>query len=189
MHSFLDKSSATAGFSLVEILVVIGIILMLTAIAVPVIATVRNSVRNTQTTSQVQGLYAGCEVYAMEDRRRMPPPMEADLSLRTSLNTSLAPRTLDLLRDRGVMWESAQLGPDEATGRALLDAWHRPIRYQPDVNMDGVFDKPAPQADWNAKSNEPFPYVWSLGKPSGAGDIADADPAKADHWIYVKTSP
>lgn len=186
MHTSSNPPTATAGFTLVELLVVIGIILVLTAIAVPSIGVVRNSVRNTQTVSQVQGLYAGCEVYAMEDHRHMPPPMETDLSLRTALNTSLTPRTLDLLRDRGVMWESAQLGPDEATGRALLDAWRRPFRYKPDINMDGVFDKPAPQDDWNAKKNEPFPYLWSLGKPSG-NDAADADQSAAARWIYVKT--
>lgn len=177
-----------AGFSLIELLVVIGIILLLAGIALPAIGAVRNAVRKTQTSSQVQGLYAACEVYAMEDGRRQPPPAEADNSLRTALGTSLAPRTLDLLRERGCQWRSEQLGPEEATGRALLDAWRRPLRYLPDVDMDGTMDKPAPQADWNAKSSEPFSYVWSLGKPSG-DDTADAAPANAANWIYVKTSP
>lgn len=178
----------TAGFSLVELLVVIGIILVLAAIALPVIGAVRNSVRKTQTTSQVQGLYAACEVYAIEDRRHLPPPMEVDLTLRTALGTSLAPRTLDLLRDRGCQWQSEQLGPDEVNGRALLDAWRRPVRYHPDDDMDTVIDKPAAQADWNAKSSEPFSYVWSLGRPSG-DDAADAATSNAANWIYVKTSP
>lgn len=183
-----DAPGGTAGFSLIELLVVIGIILVLAGIALPVIGVIRNSVRHTQTSSQVQGLYAACEVYAIEDRRHLPPPAETDLTLRTALGTSLAPRTLDLLRERGCQWQSAQLGPDEATGRALLDAWRRPLRYQPDLNMDTVIDKPAPQADWNAKSSEPFSYVWSLGKPGG-DDAADAAVANAASWIYVKTGP
>jgi prepilin-type N-terminal cleavage/methylation domain-containing protein len=184
----IDAPGRTAGFSLVELLVVIGIILVLAGIALPVIGAVRNAVRKTQTTGQVQGLYAACEVYAIEDGRHLPPPVETDLTLRTALGTSLAPRTLDLLRDRGCQWQSSQLGPDEATGRALLDAWRRPIRYQPDVNMDTVIDKPAAQADWNAKSSEPFSYVWSIGKPGG-DDAADAAAANAANWIYVKTGP
>lgn len=187
MHTSAKPLPATAAFTLIELLTVIGIILVLTAIALPAIGTIRNSARATQTASQVQGLYAGCEVYAMEDRRRMPPPMESDLTLRTSQGSNLAARTLDLLRDRGCMWETSQLGEQEATGRALLDAWRRPLRYQPDVDMDGVMDKPAPQADWNAKSSEPFPYLWSLGKPSG-NDATDAAAASAGRWIYVKTN-
>lgn len=188
MHTFRTAPSATAGFSLIEVLVVVGIITVLAAIAVPVIGSIRTSARTTQSASQVQGLYAACEVYAMEDRRRMPPPMEADLTLRTTQNTGLAARTLDLLRDRGASWESAQLGPDEGTGRALLDAWRRPLRYQADIDMDGVPDRPAPRTDWNAKGNEPYPYVWSLAKPSG-DEVADAAIVSAPRWIYVKTAP
>ena len=167
---------------------VIGIILVLAAIAIPVVNVARQAVRKTQTTAQVQGLYAACEVYAIEDRRHLPPPAEVDQTLRTALGSSLAPRTLDLLRDRGCQWQSEQLGPDAATGRPLLDAWRRPLRYQPDANMDGVIDKPAPMADWNAKASEPFPYVWSLGKPSG-DDAADAASANSAQWIYVMTGP
>lgn len=177
----------TAGFTLVELLVVIGIILVLTAIALPAIGAIRNAARSAQTGTQVRALYAACQVYALEDRQRMPPPAEADLSLRTALGSPLANRTLDLLGERGIQIDSAQLGPAEATGRALLDGWRRPLRYLPDVDMDGSADKPAPQADWNAKGDEPYPYVWSLGKPSG-DDAADADPAAGPRWIYATTS-
>ena len=117
----------------------------------------------------------------------MPPPGEVDLSLRTVLGSAMANRTLDLLGERGIQIDSAHLGPMEAIGRALLDGWRRPLRYQPDIDMDGAADKPAPQNDWNAKTEEPYPYVWSLGKPSG-DEAADQDAAAAPRWIYVKTN-
>jgi type II secretory pathway pseudopilin PulG len=177
-----------AGFTLIELLTVFGIILVLTAIALPAIGAIRNSARAAQTATQVQAIYAACQVYALEDRHRMPPPAEADLTLRTAQGSALSNRTLDLLNDRGIQIDTTHLGPVEATGRALLDGWRRPLRYQPDIDMDGSTDKPAPQADWNAKSDEPYPYVWSLGRPSG-DDVADADASAAAHWIYVKTSP
>lgn len=183
-----ETPTSTTGFSLIELLVVISILLVLVGVLVPVIQTVRTSVRVTQTTSQVQGIYAACEVYAMEDRRHMPPPMEVDHTLRTALGTDGSPRTLDLLRDRGCSWQSDQLDSDPIA-RSLLDAWRRPILYQPDVNMDGIIDRPAAQVDWNAKQLEPHSYVWSLGRPSGNGDVADADANHSGHWIYKKTSP
>lgn len=181
-------NNRTAGLSLIELLTVIGIIMLLVAISLPVVQSVRNSVRGTQAVNQVQGLYAACEVYAMEDRRRLPPPVEADLSLRTNLGGSGPARTLDLLRERGCEWRVADLGPESATGRVLLDAWRRPVRYQSDIDMDATADKPAALADWNAKEVEPYAYVWSLGRPSGAGDAADADTTHAEHWIYKKNS-
>jgi hypothetical protein len=55
--------------------------------------------------------------------------------------------------------------------------------------MDGVLAKPAPRSDWNAKAIEPYAYIWSLGAPSGAGDTADADPARSDRWLYQRTTP
>lgn len=189
MTTRIDAPGRTAGFSLVELLVVIGIILVLAAIALPVIGVVRNSVRKSQTSTLVQSLTAACEVYAIEDRRRQPPPAEADLSLRTAPDGD-PPRSLDLLRDRGMVWRVNMLGPGEATGRPLCDAWQRNVRYQPDVDMDGTMDGPAPlQTDWNAKQREPFAYIWSLGKPSGAGDVADATVTHVADWIYTRSAP
>jgi len=176
------------ALTLIELLVVIGIILLLTAISLPAIKAIRHAARMAQTTTQVQALTAGCEVYALEDRQHLPPPAEAGLDLRTGALDGLPARSLDLLQARGVHFESAQLGPAEPNGRQLLDAWYRPIRYQPDIDMDGTADKPAPQSDWNAKGNEPYPYVWSYGKPS-RDETADEAPAAATRWIYVRTAP
>lgn len=174
-----------AALTLVELLVVIGIILLLTAIALPAVGAIRNAARQAQATGQVQALTAGCEVYALEDRQRRPPPAETDLALRTGLRAELPARNLDLLEERGIRYENAQLAEADPRGRVLLDPWRRPLRYQPDTDMDGTADKPAPQEDWNAKDAEPYPYLWSLGRPVDDGDAA---PAAAGRWIYVRTT-
>lgn len=188
MHIASDNLRHSAAFTLIELLTVIGIMLVLVAIAIPAIASVRHASRNANTTGLIQSLQAACEVYAIEDRRRLPPPVEADFSLRAAPDGQ-PPRTLDLLRDRGMNWRLDMLGPEEATGRPLLDGWKRLVRYQSDIDMDTTADRPAPQTDWNAKAREPYAYLWSMGKPSGKGDAADADPAWAEHWIYTRSSP
>ncbi|MBN8525500.1 MAG: type II secretion system protein [Planctomycetes bacterium] len=188
MQPFRDNLVRHAGFTLVELLTVIGILLVLVAIALPAVNSVRNAARTSTTTNLVQGLQVAVESYVIEDRRHLPPPMEADLSLRAARDGE-APRTLDLLRSRGMEWRLEMLGPEEANGRPLVDGWKRMIRYQPDTDMDRSPDRPAPRDDWNAKGREPFAYLWSLGKPSGAGDAADADPSQAERWIYTRSSP
>lgn len=177
--------SGDAAFTLTELLTVIGIILVMLAIAMPVMGSIRNAARKTQTVTRVQAVFAACQVYALEDRRRMPPPAEIDLTLRTAQGGSMAARTLDLLQDRGLMIDGTQLGLMGATGRSLLDAWRRPLRYQPDIVMDGIIVKPAAKDDWNANAEEPFAYVWSLGKPSG--NEAE-DTGIAAGWIYVTST-
>lgn len=177
-----------SGFTLVELLVVVAIVAVLAGIALPTLVIVRNVVRTSDARSLIQGLTAALEVYAMEDRRHLPPIAETDLSLRTA-PAGGAPRALDLLRERGMVWRDAMLGPAEASGRPLIDPWRRPVRYQADTDMDGTADRPAPRTDWNAKGREPFAYAWSLGSPSGRGDAFDADAAQASTWIYQRSSP
>lgn len=178
-----------AAMTLVELLVVITVIVVLIGLLMPAIAVVRNATHKAAATAMIQGLTAACEVYAMEDRQKRMPPAETDDTLRTSLGTGQPLRTLDLLRALGAEWRTEQLGLAGATGRPLIDGWNRTVRYRPDIVMDGTMTKPAPQDDWNAKKQEPYPYIWSLGAPTGKGDTYDQDPARASRWIYKKTTP
>ena len=58
-----------AGFTLVELLTVIAIIAILTAILLPVFATVRENARRTACISNMQQIYAGVKQYELDNRR------------------------------------------------------------------------------------------------------------------------
>lgn len=172
---------AVRAFTLVELVVAVAIVVILVSLLLPAITMVRNSVRRAKTVGLIDGLTAALEIYALEDGRRRFPAVEADQSLRTNTNAGGAPRTLDLLRDRGSLWRNDDL---DADGVRLVDAWRRPVHYVVDDVINKVIDRPAVhKTDWNPKAREPFGYVWSLGRPSG-NDAADADPTDASRWLY-----
>lgn len=166
------------AFTLVELLVTIAIVLVLVAMIIPGVGMVRDSVKRSKTVGLITGLTGALEIYAMEDGRHRYPPVETDQSMRTNGDVG-ALRNLDLLRERGSQWRNADLDADR-----LVDAWRRPVRYTVDDLIDKLIARPAPLlTSWNAKSREPFGYVWSLGRPKG-DEAADADPANADRWLY-----
>jgi hypothetical protein len=63
----------------------------------------------------------------------------------------------------------------------LVDAWRRPFRYALDPVVDGDPKRPAPITGWNPKNAEPFPYLWSLGRPQAGDD--DALQANHPRWV------
>lgn len=187
------RTAPLRGFTLTELIVTIVMIAVLVSLLLPAIGLVRNSVRRAQTQTLLDGLCAAVEIYALEELRHRYPPVatvaEGDQSLRTSTNTGGAPRTLDLLRERGSGWRNDDLDSSSGASGAkdrLVDAWRRPMRYALDDNMDKKIDvdRPAPLAvDWNPKGREPYAYIWSVGKPSG-DDVTDANPANYSRWLY-----
>lgn len=67
------RSPRPRGFTLVELLVVIGIIAVLTAILFPVVAGARGKARQTQCLSNVRQITQAMLVYAAEHENRLPP--------------------------------------------------------------------------------------------------------------------
>src|SRR4051794_15972074 len=75
-----SRRSSPGGFSLVEVLVVVGIIGILLAILVPVFAKVRNSSRSVQCLSNLRQIGAAFQSYAMTNQGRLPDPGVCDQS-------------------------------------------------------------------------------------------------------------
>lgn len=190
----IDVRQGRAGFTLIELLVVFTIIVVLIGILIPVIGVIRNSTYATYSRHQVLAIGTAMRGYADEDRRHFFPTPLASKQLTYGTSTTI----LALLEPYGFQIPFDHL---EATSKALLDGWRRPVRYQLDgpyfsgpgvvdsSAMNGTADRPAADAAWNPKSVEPFAYVWSLGKPSGAGETTDALPANVSAWIYQKGTP
>lgn len=176
------------GFTLIELMVVILIIMVLIGLLFPAVAAVRNSANKAAAESMIKGLHLASEIYAGEDRQHRFPPVEADLMLRTRMTTGGGARNLDLLRNCGLEWRIEQIAPVGAGEPALVDPWGRGYRYSVDT-ADGTVTRPAPQADWNVKNIEPYAYAWSLGKPTKNGEAADVLPANAANWHYKRMTP
>ncbi len=179
------------GFTLVELLIVIGLIALLTGMLIPVVGMILESSRKAKAASMVSALHMALRSYAAEDSAHRFPPQEPDLAIRGS-GSAAAPRALDLLIPAFINAGVETLVRD-AGGTLLADPWSRPYRCQVDANGDGVAQRPDPAlGDWNARGQEPFAYVWSLGRPrhGDAGGPGDPDglPGSGAPWIYVKTT-
>jgi prepilin-type N-terminal cleavage/methylation domain-containing protein/prepilin-type processing-associated H-X9-DG protein len=67
------KPRRRPGFTLVELLVVIGIIAILISILLPTLARVRESARKTDCASRLRQLTTAVHIYANENRNEVPP--------------------------------------------------------------------------------------------------------------------
>lgn len=181
-------ASARGGFTLIEILLVVGIIALLAGMLIPAVGLVRNKARATETRQTLRELQTAFDLYRTEDRKRLFPTVASDLSIGTWLQDHLEERR---------MWQRSQRKID-AAGR-LLDPWGGFYRY--------ALAKPAPAipspelAAWNwdaAAGHErswgvrpdpsdplkrvdgalPFAYLWSLGNGGVAED--------AGRWILCE---
>jgi prepilin-type N-terminal cleavage/methylation domain-containing protein/prepilin-type processing-associated H-X9-DG protein len=74
------RVTASAGFTLVEMLCVIAIIVLLIGILVPVIGRARSSARSVQCVSTVRQLAMALHAYADNNRLDLPDPASADKS-------------------------------------------------------------------------------------------------------------
>src|SRR5687767_14743148 len=63
-----------AGFTLVELLVVIGIIAILMAILLPALTNARNKANSIKCSSNMRQLYIFCQMFAGENKGRLPRP-------------------------------------------------------------------------------------------------------------------
>lgn len=163
-----------AGFSMIEVLLVVGIIALLAGMLIPAVGLVRTRAKITESRQTLRELQTAFDLYRQEDAQRRFPTVAADLSIGTPLMDHLEHRRL---------WARGFRGVDQA-GR-LLDPWGTWYRYSlakpaPAVSTPELaawnWDADAGRARaWGMKADPahpgahiagplPFAYLWSLGK-------------------------
>ena len=197
-HVFSESNVTTRrALSLIEILVVVGIIFILVALLLPAIGVLRERVANTSARMMVQQVHAAITVYRGEDPLKRYPAGRPDRTMRWSQDGS---GMADLLSIRGLAVNGSNALAVDGGDPVLVDPWKQPLMYIVDAhtNGDGVAIRPLDAAgdpvrvpedvsDWNpprgvpAKAMVPFPYVWSWGKPRSGSQLR----SKAQQWIYV----
>ncbi len=188
-----------SAFTLIEILVVVGIIVILLGILMPVVSQLRNQAHKATTMTLINELLEAFTTYSNEDPRRLYPPPRADGTIGWNLAD---PTSCGAVLAKHFQASSTEVDrdPSSPTYQSLIDGWGRPMQYLldgPVVDSTGVFQTammqapavtPAPVSDWNPTNLRPFAYIWSLGQPL-QGLPLDAAPTNSGRWLYRHVAP
>ena len=111
------------GFTLVELLVVIGIIAMLIALLLPVLSAARSSAARTACAQNLRQIGVAMTIYAMENRNQLPP---AEIVTTDAVNTPLACVTWDDLLNRALGGKMNSDEMDALYAKRDMPAMHCP---------------------------------------------------------------
>jgi prepilin-type N-terminal cleavage/methylation domain-containing protein len=186
--------SSKAGFTLMELMVVIGVIVALAALLMPVLSLVKRKSAMTSAANEVKQLALCLETYRTDDAAKRFPPPQSDTAIASVAPTPGSTALLTLLEQQGT--GALRIRPLDGQGR-LTDPWGRPYQYS---LVRPVVSDPASLHDWNwdtalarerawgrrwdatakavAEGTLPFPYVCSLGE-DGRSDVGAG-------WIHVE---
>jgi type II secretory pathway pseudopilin PulG len=161
-HMPAPRPPARVGFTLMELLVVIGILVTLMGLLFPAINMVRNAAKRGQTTTVIQNVAAACQQYKGA-RGLYPYGSKTDQS----------------------QWRTQVLSMDrESFPKGLVDAWGSDLRYADTRNYDGFFANAAALDGKGVPMPDSF-WIWSPG-PDQADDPVDwTDPADATSTITM----
>jgi prepilin-type N-terminal cleavage/methylation domain-containing protein len=121
--------SALRGVTLVEVLVVIGILTVLLSVLIPVVSSARKSQRNVVCLNTLRNLGSALHAYAVDHQGRMPDPGLADQSWEKLISpyygggTLRCPSDSELFPTVGSSYDWRDTGKDSTTmaGKSIAD--------------------------------------------------------------------
>lgn len=194
------KQTQYRAFTLIEMLIVVGIIMVLSALLIPVIMGSQDSMDRAKTLELVQGLQQALRTerlagnsYPMPDHL-VPPPKGSPEERVGYFIYDISDKTPGiinrLIEGQGYSFDYSGMVNDD---NLVTDAWGNPIHYvlgdfknrkgtstydpglPQDLNKPKDGDKPAADSDWNTEDKGKYPYIYSEG--------IDGDP---ENWIYYR---
>lgn len=188
------RRTSKAGFTLMELMLVIGVIVALAALLMPVLSLVKRKAAQTSAANEVRQLALCLETYRNDDGAKRFPIPQSDYAIASVAPTPGSTALLALLEQQGA--GALRIRPLDGQGR-LTDPWGRPYQYS---LVRPVVSDPASLHDWNwdtalarerawgrrwdatakavAEGSLPFPYIYCLGV-DGRSDVGAG-------WIHVE---
>ena len=160
-----NKNVRPRGFTMVELLVVIGIICLLVAILGSVLGKLRERTKMGAAKTLVEKCYSGLELYHLTFRAYPPATAPGGLTGSQALYYYLSTtwRTAPNAAN-GEKWADINVGPytqfqnqeyrKNGTGYDILDAWNTPLQYKMNVLGDSL----------NMTTNSPLIYSCGINK-------------------------
>ncbi|MFT5109444.1 MAG: prepilin-type N-terminal cleavage/methylation domain-containing protein [Verrucomicrobiales bacterium] len=187
------KSTRQAGFTLLELLIVISIIAILAAIAFPATSLVMNQARKAQASQQVSGIVNAIKLF--ETQYSVLPISgsggeeeidtdQAFVDILTGVDTTGNPKGTPFLegreakKARGNKPARAGLVQEGNGSQSLVDPWGNYYVVKMDANDDNEIDVPERDNPVRAKA-----VAWCYGKPTTASDAKSAQQNPASKWL------
>jgi type II secretory pathway pseudopilin PulG len=148
MNRTQQRAPQRRGFTIIELLIVIGIIMFLMMVLGATLSKIRERTRIGRSRTLVQKLYNGLEIYHLQFRAYPPLTTPSGLTGSQALYWFLTtPFRMTPVAAKGEVWADMNLGPcisnfEENEYRAngagfdIIDAWNNPIQFKLNVLAD-----------------------------------------------------
>jgi type II secretory pathway pseudopilin PulG len=110
--SMAPRHGSTRAFTMIELLVVIGVITLLVALLLPVLGKARSASQNASCLSNLRQIMTAFRLYALDNKERLPDPSAAQQSWESLLRTYLTAKEAYHCQADGGLFENLRSSYD-----------------------------------------------------------------------------